>query len=198
MLPDLRSLKAVLANRLSDGVQAAAAHHAPLVGQIKVYRQKEGDRYSYETHEGEIRHETFKRFRTPVTTRILPSPIEQEQEIGRKLDDASRSIAQQHMQLLFTSVTESSQRVGTAYEAAGKPFDMGMFVDALETMWLDFDEHGQPQFPTIVMHPDQMKVVGPKLAEWEKDRALLARLAEVVARKKEEWRAREADRALVG
>ena len=198
MLPDLRGLKAALADRLSRDVQTAAMRHAPLLSQIKAYRQREGDRYSYETHEGEMCRETYKRFRTPVTTRILPSPIEQEQEIGRKLDEASRDIAKQHMQLLFTTVTESSQRAGTAYDAGGRPFHMRMFLDTLEKMWLDFDERGRPVLPTIVMHPDQLKAIGPKLVEWEKDRALQARWNEVIARKKEEWRAREADRTLVG
>jgi hypothetical protein len=198
MLPDIPSLKAALADRLSGGVRTAAMGHAPLVGQIKAYHQREGDRYSYETHDGDVRHETYKRFRTPVTTRILPSPIEQEQEIGQKLDEASRDIAKQHMQLLFTTVTESSERAGTAYDAGGRPFHMSMFLDALEKMSIDFDEHGRPVFPTIVMHPDQMKAIGPKLAEWEKDRALQTRWDEVIARKKEEWRAREADRTLAG
>ena len=158
----------------------------------------EGDRFSYETHDGDIQRDTFKALRTPVTTRVLPSPIEQESEIVQKLDDAAQEIAKQHMQLLFTTVTESSNRVGTTFDAGGRPFHMSMFLDALEGMQVDFDDDGRPKLPTIVMHPDQLKVIGPKLAEWEKDSALHARWEHVLAKKKDEWRDRESRRKLVG
>lgn len=198
MLPDLRSLKQTLADRLCRQLEERALRHAPLLAEVKGYHQNEGDRFSYEDHEGEIHRQTFKVFRSPVTTRILPSPIEQEQEVGQKLDEAAQDVAKQHMQLLFTTVTESSQKAGTAYDAGGRPFDMGMFLDALEGMSIDFDEKGRPVLPTIVMHPSQMKVIGPKIEQWEKDRTLRARWDEVIAKKKEEWRADEASRKLVG
>src|SRR6266568_3102864 len=199
MLPDLGSFKRSLGERLRRALEARVIHHAPLMAEIKSYRQREGDRYSYETHDsGDIRLETFKAFRTPITSRVLSSPVEQEQEIGQKLDEAAQSFAKQHMQLLFTTVREATDRVGTSYDAKGKPFDFEMFIGSLEKMWLDFDEHGQPILPTIVMHPDQLKALGPKFAAWEKDPALMARGREVIAGKKEEWRARENLRKLVG
>lgn len=199
MLPDLTSFKRSLAERLRRAFEVRVLHHAPLMAEIKAHRQREGDRYSYETHDsGDIRRETFKTFRTPVTTRIVPAPIEQEQEIAEKLDQAAQDMAKQHMRLLFTTVTESSERVGTAYDAKGKPFDFDMFLGALENLWIDFDEQGQPIFPTIVMHPDQLKVLAPKFAAWEKDAALMARWRAVIDRKKDECRAREDLRKLVG
>jgi hypothetical protein len=199
MLPDLTSFKQNLAERLRRAVDARVLHHAPLMAEIKVYRQREGDRYSYETHDsGDIRRETFKSFRTPVTTRIVPGPIEQEQEIAEKLDQAAQDMAKQHMRLLFTTVTESSERVGTAYDAKGKPFDFDMFLGVLENLWIDFDEQGQPIFPTIMMLPDQLRALAPKFAAWEKDAALMARWRGVIDRKKDEWRARENLRKLVG
>jgi hypothetical protein len=198
MLPDLASLKRRLVEHLSRAVEMEAMRRAPLVSQIKAYHQKEGDRYSYETHEGEVSHERFKVMRTPMTTKILPSPIEQKQEIDQKLEEAAGDIAKQQTQLLFTTLTESSKRAGTSYNARGRPFDMGMFLDVLEGLWVDFDDHGQPILPTIVLHPDQMKAIGPRLAEWEKDPALQARWNDVIARKREEWRAREGHRKLVG
>ena len=137
MLPDLTSFKQSLAERLRRAFEARVLHHAPLVPEIKAHRQREGDRYSYETHthdSGDIRRETFKTFRTPVTTRIVPAPIEQEQEIAEKLDQAAQDMAKQHMRLLFTTVTESSDRAGTAYDAKGKAFDFDMFLGALENL----------------------------------------------------------------
>lgn len=198
MLPDLRALKRKVAERLARGVREAALRHSPLLAQIQSHHQVEGDRFSYETHDGDIQRDTFKAFRTPVTTRVLPSPIEQESEIVQKLDEAAQDIAKQHMRLLFTTVTESSQRAGTAYDAGGRPFHMGMFLDALEGMQVDFDDDGRPKLPTIVMHPDQLKIIGPKLAEWEKDPALHARWEQVLAKKKDEWRDRESRRKLAG
>lgn len=198
MLPDVRELKRRIAKRLARGVQEAGLRHAPLLGEIQAYHQVEGNRFSVETHDGDIQHQAFKRMSTPVETKVLPSPIEQESEIAQKLDAAAQDMAKQHMQLLFTTISESSERVGTAYNAKGRPFDMGMFLDVLERMQVDFDDHGKPKLPTIVMHPDQLKAIAPKLAEWEKDRALQSRWEQVLAEKKEEWRDRESRRKLVG
>jgi hypothetical protein len=169
-----------------------------MLAQIQSHHQAEGDRFSLETYDGDIQQKDFKTFSTPVTTRVLPSPIEQESEIAQKLDEAAQDIAKQHMQLLFTTMSESSEEAGTAYHAGGRPFHMSMFLDALETMQVDFDDDGRPKLPTIVMHPNQLKAIGPKLAEWEKDPALDARWKQVLAKKKDEWRDRESRRKLVG
>lgn len=199
MLPDLGSFKRSLSERLRRALEARVIHHAPLMAEIKSYGQKEGDRYSYETHDtGDIHRETFKALRTPITSRVLPSPAEQEKEIDQKLDEAAQSIGKQHMQLLFTTVKEATDRVGTSYDAKGKPFDFEMFLGTLEKLWIDFDEQGQPILPTIVIHPDQLKALAPKFAAWEKDPSLMARWSAVIAGKKEEWRARENLRKLVG
>jgi hypothetical protein len=197
MLPDVREVKRRVAGRLARGVQEAGLRHAPLLAEIQSYHQVEGNRFSCETHDGDIQYQEFKPLRTPVNTKVLPSPIEQESEIVQKLDAAAQDIAKQHMQLLFTTISESSERVGTAYHAGGRPFDMGMFLDVIERMQVDFDDRGRPKLPTIVMHPDQLKAIGPKLAEWDKDRALQARWEQVLAKKKEEWRDREGRRKLV-
>jgi hypothetical protein len=200
MLPDLTSFKRSLAERLRRDFEARVLHHAPLMAEIKTHRQREGNRYSYEAHDsGDIRRETFKTFRTPITTGIFPAPIEQEHEIAEKLDQSARDMAKQHMRLLFTTVTESSERAGTTYNAKGKPFDFDMFLGVLENLWIDFDEQGQPIYPTIVMmHPDQLKALASKFAAWEKDAALMARWRAVIDCKKDEWRARDHLRKLVG
>jgi len=66
MLPDLCGLKNSLAERLRRGVDAAAMKQAPLVAGMQVQHQREGDRYSYETHGGEINRET-SRWTSPTT-----------------------------------------------------------------------------------------------------------------------------------
>ena len=63
---------------------------------------------------------------------------------------------------------------------------------------IDFDEKGNPILPTIVLHPDMMKRIEGKLAEWESDPELQARRKNILAKKKEEWRDRESNRKLVG
>ena len=73
-----------------------------------------------------------------------------------------------------------------------------MMWDMLEKIHIDFDKNGQPRMPNMVIHPDTLERIRPKLAEWEADPAIKKRRIEILAKKKEEWRDRESNRKLVG
>ena len=68
----------------------------------------------------------------------------------------------------------------------------------LQEMQIDFDAQGLPKLPTIVLHPDQFAQYKKVAAELDSDPDLRRRSAELFAIKKEEWRAREGNRKLVG
>ena len=74
-----------------------------------------------------------------------------------------------------------------------------LYYDLMENeLEIDFDKDEQPELPTIVVHPDVFKNIAEKLAAFENDPEFRRKRAEILARKKLEWRAREADRKLVG
>jgi hypothetical protein len=198
MLPDLRKFKGKVERRLRRSLEDRIQAYAPLVARIRVHVQQEGDRFSHETHDGDVVRERFRRLSTPMKTEVVASPIEQAVDIAKKLDEAAKDMAAQQMRLLLEKITASSERAGTAVDAGGRPLDMDMFIEVHERLSIDFDQYGRPTLPTTVMHPETAAAIAPKIAEWQKDAAFRARFDAVIDRKREEWRDRESRRKLVG
>jgi hypothetical protein len=172
---------------------------APLASRIKSYHQTEGDQFTYETTEGEQVTKKFLRVEAKFEVPAGMSSSATQEEFNRQAVEAAKAIAQQSEGILFSTFREETTRAGNAIDAGGKPFDPDMMWDGIEKMDIDFDERsGEPEMPTIVVHPDMMKAIAQKIPEWEADPALQKRRIEVLRKKKEEWRDRESRRKLVG
>jgi hypothetical protein len=82
--------------------------------------------------------------------------------------------------------------------AKGRKFDAQVVIEMLEKMQIDFHPDGRPHEIFVdgpVFTPERMTAVDK---EFESNPELKRRFDEMMEKKKEEWRAREADRKLVG
>ena len=83
-------------------------------------------------------------------------------------------------------------------DAKGKKLDAELILKMLETIQLEFYPDGRPHALHVVgglFTPERLKAVDE---EFQSNPELQKRRDELMARKREEWRAREADRKLVG
>jgi len=83
-------------------------------------------------------------------------------------------------------------------DARGKKLDAELILEVLETIQLEFYPDGRPhELHTFgaLFTPERLKAVDE---EFQRNPELKKRQDELMARKREEWRAREADRKLVG
>ena len=83
-------------------------------------------------------------------------------------------------------------------DAKGRTLDAEIILEMLETIQLEFYPDGQPQELHVVgclFTPERLKAV---YEEFQSNPDLQKRHNELIARKREEWRAREANRKLVG
>ena len=83
-------------------------------------------------------------------------------------------------------------------DAKGKQLDADLFLRMLETIQLEFYPDGRPhelRFIGSLFSTDRLEAVK---AELRNNSELRQRYEGLIARKKEEWRAREVDRELVG
>lgn len=83
-------------------------------------------------------------------------------------------------------------------DAKGKKLDAELILQMLETIQLDFYPDGRPHELHVVgglFSPERLKAVDE---EFQNNPELQKRHNELIARKREEWRAREASRKLVG
>jgi len=83
-------------------------------------------------------------------------------------------------------------------KAKGRKFDAQIVIEMLEKMQIDFYPDGTPHeifVDSPLFTPERMAAVDK---EFESNPELKRKFDEMMERKKEEWRAREADRKLVG
>ena len=83
-------------------------------------------------------------------------------------------------------------------DAKGKKFDAQLVIDMLEKMQIEFYPDGTPHEILLdgpLFTPERMAAV---YKEFESNPELKRKFDEMIEKKKEEWRAREADRKLVG
>ncbi len=199
MLPDYPEVKRDLRHDLNLQLRLTVNVLTPLASGIRSYQQAEGDKFTYETTEGELVTKRFRLIRAKLEVPAGLSSAATQEEFMSQASEAAKTIARQSEGLLFTTLAEETRRVGNTIDARGKPFHPNLMWDGIEKMDLEFDERsGEPKMPTIVVHPDMMKAIAKKIPEWEADHALQKRRTDVLRKKKEEWRDRESRRKLVG
>jgi len=199
MLPDLPKEKARLLRTLQRALDDAVAQQAPLLAEVRVIVDHEGEGGSFQTRDtGRIVPVKMKRIKTQVSVPVTLSSMKREEALRRQLAEAAGSMAKDQTQMLFASVTEASDQVGNSVNAGGKPLDPALINEALSRLWIDFNEDGSPRLPTIVVSPEMAARIAEKLPEWERDPKVRAEQRAIIDKKREEWRAREANRKLVG
>jgi hypothetical protein len=119
------------------------------------------------------------------------------EDIINALMPVSTEIGATMAKSMYRTIEAGIKSVGNELNAGGKPITAELILDALDKVLVDFDVDGRPQL-TISIHPSLSDRLKAEDARFESEPALAQRFAEIIERKREEWRAREASRVLVG
>lgn len=198
MLPDYPKLKRQFRKRLDRFVKQKVAERAPLVKRIPAYLQVEGEEINYEDDQGNIHSSLPKEVKAAFSIPANLPPLDTIQQVFQALEGAAADMARQSETMVFEKLDESTKQTGNVLDAKGRPFEPEMLLEMLDSISIDFDENGRAEMPTIVLHPDLFNSIKNRFPELDKDRDFLKKRAEILARKKEEWRDRESHRKLVG
>lgn len=197
MLPDFPSLKREIAQRLARAAEQAA-HGAPLLRETPSFRQHEGSRSQLFRPDGSQASMNFDKAVTATATIKIDDV---RREGGAASVRAMREIADQMAEAMtrhmLETVNEAAEEIGNVVDAKGRQLSPELIIEALEKMELSFDESGDWQPPTFVIHPDTAARMKEQIEALDKDPNTKDRVDSIVKRKREEWRAREARRALV-
>jgi hypothetical protein len=198
LLPDYPDIKVQLFDNLTQALWGLVDNNAPLAARIKNYRQVEGDKFSYETIDGQLEVKEFKQIKLEAALPAGLTSSETAELAERKLSELAQKLAQQSEGLLFSTIEQAAQTSGNVVDARGMPLDPSKYWDQIERMPIDFDSAGKAELPTIIVHPDVFAELRRKILESENDPKEQKRRREVLAKKREEWRDREGNRKLVG
>jgi hypothetical protein len=114
-----------------------------------------------------------------------------------KLDKVADQMADQIGTHSLKTLSESLDKAGQVVDRKGKPFDAEAIFEVLEKLQIEFDESGKYDL-TILIPPALRPRAEELIRLFETDKKLQKRHADIMERKREEWRDREAARKLVG
>ena len=200
MLPDFPKSRKELSEKLRLHLRLRVQSTSPWAALGREFTQHEGRAFSYEQIIDESKRivETgFEEMVVPIRVEFKDIPDLVGEALLRKLDELADNIAEQTSRLGQRRLTEATQVAGTAIDAGGQPFTQELFLQSESARDWEFDHLTGQQEGVYIAHPQTAERMHKLWQEWEKDSAFMKRIAELKARKYEEWRDRESRRKLV-
>jgi hypothetical protein len=99
--------------------------------------------------------------------------------------------------LLLLLADRTLEAAGQVESAKGEPISPEQILRVMERIEMNFDDDGKNQL-SLVIHPSRTEKFAAALRRLEEDPVMRQRHEDLLARKKEAWRVREASRRLVG
>lgn len=197
MLEAAPKLEQELDELLNDYVESAVSMFSPVISEIDRHRVFEGHRNLMLRDTGEVDETDIRKVSGEAELKVETILYGTIQEILETFLPAAESMASGQMQMLIETLNETTEKTGNKVEGHGQPLSFDLILETLEKIEIAFDREGNPEMPTMMVHPDmraRIEALGndPKKNEFEKQQQQL------IDRKRLEWRAREANRTLVG
>jgi len=157
----------------------------------------EGNRMSNRDASGHLHETAYTRIEAKATVKhadIIEKGVFAFLEPNKHAADEMRD---QAAKMAIDTLSMMTQSVGNVVDNGNKPFTFDTYLQALDTVQMDFDDAGVPQGLTWVTHPDAAPKIQAVVEEALKSPENQKRLKDLHARKKKEWDDRESHRKLV-
>lgn len=119
-----------------------------------------------------------------------------EDGLNQVFKDMAAAMARQKSTEMWKAVNRGVERVGNVVSQTTDAVES--VFEAFSKIRMDFDSNGQPFMPEFVAGSEVLPKLQEALKQIEADPMLRARMEDLMKIKKEEWRARESSRRLVG
>lgn len=198
MLPDFPSVKQDLADRLDEFLRRRVQQHLGPLGQAQRVTLFEGDEQVIVRPSGEVDATKFEKFSTSLTLadqEIIEMTLD---DLLAKLDAVAKEMASQQARSFYSTISDAVEKVGNVVDSGGEPISGRTVLESLSTLHIDFNRDGTPRMPSFHAAPDLAKDLKRAYEELEESPELQGEYEQMITDKREEWRAREARRRLVG
>jgi hypothetical protein len=198
MLPDYPSLKKDIEEVLHVFFRRRVDQHAIAVKQMPKMRMFEGKGTIVKRASGEDDPTAFMRAETIFELQLDDIPKMSVNDVLNKLDNAAQDMAGKMETGLFKSLSEDLGKRERTVDHKGQPLSGKVILETLRNLFIPFDHTGNPQMPSIFMGPNLKESMERALKEIDENPLLKKEYDEIIQLKREEWRAEEASRKLVG
>jgi hypothetical protein len=124
-------------------------------------------------------------------------PAQTFDSVVKKFDEITQEMVRKQTELSLRRIDEDLPPSQTV-DAKGRKLDAELILEMFEAIQLEFDDDGSIQPLHLVGHLFTSESLAAAEKQTIESPELSRRYEDLIARKREEWRAREADRKLVG
>ena len=196
MLPDFPDTKKVVRDAHFRIFFRAMNEARGIFSDIPIRPVREGNQTAM-VRPGGIRDDTkMHKLRVMETVPHNAAETWTDAQVIQHYETLGKQMGEQQARASYQEIDKVTEQTGNVIDANG-PLTPEIFFAAIEKIWIEFGDDGKPRLPTIVSHPHQAKAWKKLSDDMEADPKNTKRMDELLARKKMEWREREASRRLV-
>lgn len=198
MLPDFPIVKKRAGRSLLRHMSLEVLRRSPILKEIPRVCQHEGEDWAYgQRGEEEITRDGYRKIETEFSMTRDEARAGDIKRIFDKIGDMAEKVAETQTKHMFGKMSEAAESAGNVVKADG-PLTPDNFLEVLSRVESDFDPlTRRPKNSFMVMHPDLLKKVLPKMERWGRNPEFKKRLSEIEEKKWLAWRDRESRRRLV-
>ena len=196
MLPDYPSIKKKVDSLLRRHLMEEVVRRAPILRGIRRTVQHEGCGRAYGDVDGRENTMEYKE----ITAGLALTWDEMRQgnfeSVMSKFEEMADTFAAEQSKILFATASEAADSVGNTVDAKGK-LTKEAFLECMRKIQWSFNRQtGEPQHPTMVLHPETLEKNKADLESWGEDPKFLAALSAIEQQQRLDWRDRESRRRL--
>jgi len=198
MLPDYPALKSEIMEFLNIFLRRRTEYYAAFVSQIPKCRIFEGTQTEMHRSSGRKEVNPMIAAKTLLKIRADEVPTLSIPDILTKLDGVAKEMAEQIEKGFFLSLAKTLERAGRKFGQKGQRLTGKTLLESLRHVSVPFDDKGQPDWPTLLIGTAMRDAAETARKEIAEDPELKREFEALMVQKREEWRADEASRKLVG
>ena len=114
------------------------------------------------------------------------------------LDSLAKDMAYKMSTRVYQGISKAVDDAGNVVSTQGIGFRPDALLEAMAKVAVEFEQDGTPRMPSFHVGEQNAEALRNALQEMERDPEMRRRQSDIMKQKREEWRAREASRRLVG
>ena len=198
MLPDFIKVKDKLQKMHAYQMEQAYLSHMGPLANVPVSMIFEGNKTVAVREDGSVEERNLEEVTAELEVRLEEVEKMSPDTAAGKIYGVTEEMVGKLKTSFFNEIGRSAEEVGNVVSAGGELFSIDMYFEMLEKIEIDFDEAGNPGQIICPVNPKLWTSVAKAILKAKGNPEADRRYQAIMERKREEWRARESNRKLVG
>ena len=194
MFPDFLKTKEKLNRMIASERKKAELRHMGPFAEIPQSNLIEGNKVLYIDQDGSCEEVPMEEAKVKIEIRLDEIEEMTHERVLDKINTMERDMAKKLSKSAFELISDAAEEAGNVISSDGEPISVCLLLQVIEKMHLSFDEEGQPSGLTFAANPKLSPSLDKTISQLKTD----PRYQKLMEQKREEWRARESRRKLVG